>query len=110
MTQLEPLPDEEEFNAFSVFESFSEILGFLFKIDGEDGLRACLALPTGLCREELESVAAELASVGLTKASAIVAEYAPDAHPEIDDCPYEPDSLPGRNWLRRRQRRRESND
>jgi hypothetical protein len=104
---IEPLPAEER-NAFEVLESFAEILGFLFKLEGEEGLRACLALPTGLCREDLESVAVELATVGLGKASAIVAEYAPDARPEIEDCPFEPGSLTARNWLRRRQRRRDS--
>jgi hypothetical protein len=74
-----------ELNPFEQFETLGEILGFIYARHGGPTLRELLDMfgteaPSGLSREALESGAAELESVGLLSAAAIVRQYAKDAY------------------------------
>jgi hypothetical protein len=106
----ETLPtDDEPNNYLEALDRMSAVYGFVFKVAGEKGLRDLLAMEGGPYREQLEASCVELASLGLTKAAGIVAEFVEDAVPEVESCPYEPGSLNAKAWLVRylqRQRRR----
>jgi hypothetical protein len=109
---LHEIEPQEPPNPFDVFDSVSQIYGFIFKKLGEEGLRELLAMFTERAyRESFEDAAAELAAVGLGKAAAIVAEHAETLPPQASACPYPVDSCNGREWLhslknRQRWRRR----
>ncbi len=112
---LEDTPAEEP-SPFDAFDSISEVCGFLYKLQGEEGLRECfdrlLARDEyrrfGPYREELEQIAVELATVGLNKAADIIAEYAANAPLEIETCPYEPGSANATQWYQSLMNRQSS--
>jgi hypothetical protein len=115
MTQIETLPDDEP-NAFSVLETPAEVMGFYWKLEGEQCLRELLeALLDNniIFREDLEKAAITLAEVGLGRPAEIVASFA-DAAPSAETAnPYPAGSTDAADWIarfRRRKRRRESND
>ena len=85
-------PDDQP-NALECLQTAPEIYGFIFREYGAEGLRQLLTMTSSLgTRESLQKDARELHSVGLTQASAIVAQAAKQAPRTIDTCPY-PENL-----------------
>ncbi len=105
------LPETEiEANPFDAFDSIAEICGFVWKKGGEDDLRKLLTMQVGSCREPFEDAADDLRVVGLTKAAAIVAEFAEKLSPKVEVCPHDPNTPNGRQWLqfqKNRERQRQ---
>ena len=101
MTQLETLPDEEP-NAFSALETPAEVMGFCWKLEGEQCLRDLLEASLDnniIFREDLEKAAITLAEVGLGAAAQIVAQAADAAPSEESSCPYPEGSTDAADWL-----------
>lgn len=67
---------QDSTDPFDLFETPGMVAGFIWKKEGESGLRALLADVDAPSREWITDIADELASVGLRRASAIVAEIA----------------------------------
>jgi hypothetical protein len=72
------LIDGQDSNPWEQFETLGEIFGFVHKQHGLDGVRRTLELDTEgvFTREALHDAARELKAAGLTKAAAVVAEFA----------------------------------
>lgn len=70
------MTDEED--AFSAFDRISEIIAFVGKRFGQDGVQHVLSMwiADGAWRESLQQCAAELRSVGLPDLAKIVRRYA----------------------------------
>ena len=85
------MTENEEANPFEAFDDVAAVLAFCHATLGEAGLRELLAL-VDCDQESLLRDAAELAEMGLLKASEIVAKAAADALPAaITLCPYSRD-------------------
>src|SRR5215510_2593265 len=102
--------ETDESNIFDQFESFAEILAFIYsRHGGGPAMRELLDLNAAkdadkdkselsFRREYLWNVADELESVGLKQAAAIVAEYAQQAPHELECCPYPENSHNAKAW------------
>jgi hypothetical protein len=72
-------------------ETLAEVCAFTARKFGEEGLRQALAIVEGPSRREnFEDAAYELKAIGLTKAAAVVAEFAAACPSRADMvfCPY----------------------
>ncbi len=103
------LIDGQDSDPWEQFETLGEILGFVHKQHGTDGILEVLKRDTKgkFTREVLQQAASELKAAGLTKAAAVVAEFAASAPSMLDlrFCPYPADEEYNVNaWLRRQQR------
>jgi hypothetical protein len=95
------LMTNEEPNPFDQFRDVAAVYAFCHATFGEAGLRELLAM-VDTDQESLLRDAAELAEMGLLKASDIVAEAADTALPaSVLHCPYaESDAYNFQNWQR----------
>jgi hypothetical protein len=80
------LIDGQDSNPWEQFETLGEIFGFVHKQHGLDGVRRTLELDTEgvFTREALHDAARELKAAGLTKAAAVVTEFAANSPSMLD--------------------------
>jgi hypothetical protein len=90
----------EEENPFDTFDEVAAIYAFCHATFGEAGLRELLAM-VDTDKEGLLRDAAELAEMGLLKASDIVAEQAATAPETSLENPHPPETADWRDWNRR---------
>jgi hypothetical protein len=92
------MTETEGLNPFDDFEGGADIMAYIHRQYGDEGLRDLLA-EIEADRESLERDAAELQAIGLPEVAAIVAEIA--ANTPEPTCPFPEGTANARDWLRR---------
>jgi|SRR5215510_4456178 len=84
---------------FEDFERADEIIAFVHRKYGDEGVRHCFS--EGIFyRERLEEIVLDLCAVGLKKPAAVVAEIAAKSPIEASACPYREGTANYVSWMR----------